>query len=704
MRTSTSLRWLIVALSAVTLLAIAASCSAETVEVPGETIVVEKEVVKTVEVPGETIVKEVVKTVEVPGETVVVEKVVTETVQVPGETVVVEKVVTETVEVPKEVVVEREVVKTVEIEVPKEVVVEKEVEVVKTVVKEVAGKKYVTDPVIGNVIPAPEYGGTFAFASRNTFDRRMDPYTGGPSMSAIASGVMEKLGIVDWAIDRSTYSFGGYPPPVSAMIGSLAESWDASHNGTTYTFNIRQGVNFHDKAPVDGREMDAYDVEFAFHRMLGNKLTGSMYSEAEPSPGAGSLGNLPWETIQATDKWTVEMELSEPRFYGPRFTMDWYSMFVYPPELVETYGDDWDWDKVVGTGPYMITDLAPGTGITYSKNVDYYRHDEKFPENRLPYIDVVKGFEIPERATWIAGIRTGKLDYIGWQGVTHLNSIDEKESLERTNPELVFGAWSERSEASHLFNIHKPPFDNVMVRRAMQMALDLETINATYFKYGADIVPRGRIYTGAVGYHVPFDQWSDELRGYYTYDPAGAEALLDAAGYPRGSDGVRFTAEYLLGTSQDASLPQIHAEYWRAIGADVKIVTVASGAEYGSRANAGQYNLRGWIAGVKADPVWQTSYLYSGRSNLIQDPEYDALYEQVLVSGSEQERKDLVTALDMRMIDQHWVVWGGDESKYSVWQPWVVGYNLERGFGGGQNYVGFSRIWIDSALKEASGR
>ncbi len=318
MRNFISLRWLAVAVSAAMLLVVAAACGTERVEVPGETVVVEKEVIKTIEVPGETVVKEVVKTVEVPGETVVIEKVVTETVEVPGETVVIEKVVTETVEVPKEVVVEKEVVKTVEVEVPKEVVVEKEV--VKTVVKEVAGKKYVTDPVIGNVIPAPEYGGTLAFASRNTFDRRMDPYVGGPSMSAIASGVMEKLGIVDWAIDRSTYSFGGYPPPVSAMIGSLAESWDASHNGTTYTFNIRPGVNFHNKAPVDGREMDAYDVEFAFHRMLGNKLTGSMYSDAEPSPGAGSLGNLPWETVQATDQWTVEMNLSEPRFYGPRFT------------------------------------------------------------------------------------------------------------------------------------------------------------------------------------------------------------------------------------------------------------------------------------------------------------------------------------------------------------------------------------------------
>ena len=84
MLTSTSLRWLVVAVSAAMLLMVAAACGdTKTIEVPGETVIVEKEVVKTVEVPGETVVKEVVKEVQVPGETVVVEKVVTETVEVP---------------------------------------------------------------------------------------------------------------------------------------------------------------------------------------------------------------------------------------------------------------------------------------------------------------------------------------------------------------------------------------------------------------------------------------------------------------------------------------------------------------------------------------------------------------------------------------------------------------------------------------------
>ena len=123
MRKSTSIRWLTLAVSAAMLLVIATACAGETVEVPGETVVVEKEVIKEVQVPGETVVveKEVIKEVMVPGETVTKE--VVKEVEVPGETVVVEKEVVKTVEVPGQTVV-----------------VEKEV------VKEVAGKKYVTDP------------------------------------------------------------------------------------------------------------------------------------------------------------------------------------------------------------------------------------------------------------------------------------------------------------------------------------------------------------------------------------------------------------------------------------------------------------------------------------------------------------------------------------------------------------------------------
>ena len=154
MRKSTSMRWLVVAVSAAMLLAVAAACAGETVEVTGETVVVEKEVIKTVDVPGETVNVEVIKEVEVPGETVVVKEEVVKEVMVPGETVVVEKEVVKEVMVPGEtVVVEKqvpvEVVKTVEVPGPERVMV-----------KEVPGKNYVTDPSNGKVVSAPQYGGT----------------------------------------------------------------------------------------------------------------------------------------------------------------------------------------------------------------------------------------------------------------------------------------------------------------------------------------------------------------------------------------------------------------------------------------------------------------------------------------------------------------------------------------------------------------
>ena len=235
MLTSTSMRWLVVALSAAMLLAVAAACAGETVEVPGETVVVKEEVVKEVKVPGETVVveKEVVKTVEVPGETVTVE--VVKEVMVPGETVVVEKEVVKTVEVPGEtVVVEKqvpvEVVKTVEVPGPERVVE-------KVVVKEVPGKNYVTDPVTGKVYSPPEYGGTLIYVLNTTVEPR-DAWFGSGA-GQVMSGVIEKLGTVDWAIDRDAYHFvGGYPPPLSALSGALAERWEQP-DATTFIFHIR---------------------------------------------------------------------------------------------------------------------------------------------------------------------------------------------------------------------------------------------------------------------------------------------------------------------------------------------------------------------------------------------------------------------------------------------------------------------------------
>ena len=272
MRISTSLRWLVVAVSAAMLLAVAAACSSETIEVPGETVVVEKEVVKTVEVPGETVVveKEVIRTVEVPGETVTKE--VVKEVMVPGETVVVKEEVVKTVEVPGQTVV-KEVVKTVEVP-GQTVVVTKEV--VKTVevpgqtvvvTKEVAGPErivvkevpqgYVTDPTTGKVVTAPQYGGTFTFAGWGTPDHADTFYMN----MGYVTGVLEKLSQGDWAVDREVYAWGSLYVPWDLVKPFLLESW-SQPDPLTIVMKVRRGVHWQDKPPVNGREFTAKDIEY----------------------------------------------------------------------------------------------------------------------------------------------------------------------------------------------------------------------------------------------------------------------------------------------------------------------------------------------------------------------------------------------------------------------------------------------------------
>ena len=188
-----------------------------------------------------------------------------------------------------------------------------------------ADKKYVTDPVTGKAVSAPEYGGTLTFADRaDTY--APDMYHG--LVLADGSLVVEKLAIIDWAIDRNTYPFvGGYQAPVYALRGALAESWEQP-DPTTYVFHIRQGVHWHDKPPMNGRELTAKDVEYNYHRHLG---LGSGFTV--PSPCCvGFLGELPWESIEATDEWTVVMKLKEPNLLALSSILDGPSMRYSPPK------------------------------------------------------------------------------------------------------------------------------------------------------------------------------------------------------------------------------------------------------------------------------------------------------------------------------------------------------------------------------------
>ena len=564
-----------------------------------------------------------------------------------------------------------------------------------------AEKRYVTDPTTGEVVLAPQYGGTITTSQ---------PWTSGTDWvtdsyfrwgNNVISGVVEKLGIGNWGIDRDVFDFKSQFLPEEFIIGRLAESWDISADGRTYTFHIRPGVHWHNKAPMNGRELTAADVAYNYNRVLGL----GEFTEAGPTEMPYPAKTVPWESITATDDATVVIKLKEPWLPALTSMLVDAAFFIMPPEVIEQHGDVKDWRNLVGTGPFMMVDRVGGTSITWVKNPDYWGHDEKYPKNRLPYVDELKVLVIPELASILAALRAGKLDYQRQE-----TDLDAVLSLQRTNPEIKTYFFYFRSNDSFELDIRKPPFDDINVRHAMQLALDNETSAATLWSGRADPTPFGLI--GNKGYYIPFDEWPAEVKQWYRYDPEAAEKLLDEAGYPRGAGGIRFktTLNYgPFGASLDHS--EIAAAYWAEIGVEVEINALPSNPAYADFIASGEFEgINTSIAGARFDPKAMVDWLRSdhptnNRSGH-QFHELDAMVDDALAAKTLEEQKRLIAEADMYAVEKHFRIWGPRGPQFYFAQPWLIGYNGEMdsgAHGGGEFYVQYARFWLDHELKEAMG-
>ena len=558
-------------------------------------------------------------------------------------------------------------------------------------------REMVIDPTTGMEVPAPQYGGTLTAAN----DRQIantDQSIGGLSAGFANSGVVEKLGIANWGIDRSINPLSTEYLDVSHYAGALAQSWEIP-NDTTFMFTVRENARWHDKAPMNGRALTAEEIVFNFQRLSG---TGPF---EEPPPNSSLMPQLDFKTIEARGD-QVYIELNTPRLDALQVFLDDNFGFILPPEVIKEKGDVSDWRTLVGTGPFMLIDWVDGDSLTFNKNPDYWGRDAKYPDNQLPYIDELRVLIMPETATYIAALRSGRVDYIGHNMSTHLSTIDEADSLLRTNPELRANKYYFRSNQVFALYVQDKPFDDVRVRRAMQMALDNETIAATVFKGQALSTPQGVIGRALTDYIVPFEEWPEELQHAYSYDPEAAEALLDEAGYPRGADGVRFKVPVQLQNNYVNDYLPIAKEYWRAIGVEV-VDELMDGAEFVSRLGAGQlFGLTPFISGTPYPPLtslqWQEPGHTANRGQF-NDPVYNDLLANARAATTLDELKAAAKEADYYLIQQHWYTWGPIAPNFNFSQPWVQGFNGDFYSGVWQKNQVFARLWIDQALKAEMG-
>ena len=561
-------------------------------------------------------------------------------------------------------------------------------------------QEMVRDPSTGEMIKAPQYGGVITYYNPDDVTA-VDTWWGTGPYRWVGL-VVEKLGIVDWSTDRDKWDFSIWlDAPLEVVKGNLAESFETP-DPLTIIFHIREGVHWQDKAPMNGRELTADDVVFNFHRMTG---LGSGFTEQ--SPFATDFHKLGIESITASDKSTVVIKLQQLNFFALEtiYFGGTESAWIYPPEAIKEHGNVQDWRNLIGTGPYSITDWVQGSAVTYTKNPNYWAFDEKFPENLLPYADEIQILVIPDPATQLAALRSGKIDLI-----KHL-SAEQAESLQRTNPELgMTTSLNNRSTSSYAMDVRKPPFDDIRVRQAMQLALDNESINTALHNGLAWTTPLGTIGVPKTDYRIPFEEWPEEVQTNYGYDPERAERLLDEAGYPRGADGIRFKT-----TMNNMDLPRADLEYaqiakdsWSQIGVDVEIKVIEPAVLY---AHINNHDFEGMIWAERGNDSCPLllGILYGVSNELwngpgAQDPEYDALIVAAENASIREEMQKLLGEADLYFASQHWSTWGPIPPFYHFSQPWIGGFNGEFSMGGNMHWTVLSRVWVDQELKQEMGR
>jgi len=268
-------------------------------------------------------------------------------------------------------------------------------------------EEVVTEEEVAPSAEEPQYGGALRCVLGMPFYGFDEAYMM-PHQCAPLALTHENLYVGDWAkgpagANEVSWQIPTFTP--SAEIPCLCESWEMPDEETVI-FHLRKGVHFHNKPPVNGREMTADDVVFTFEHNFLSDLPFSFKCRAA----------LPEENIQsveALDKYTVEVKCS-PIFIWRQLIEMVELKKILAPEAGGAYpGDFRKWETCIGTGPFMIVDEVAGSSLSFVKNPNYWMKDPVHPENTLPYVDRVDWLIIPDSSTRIAALRTGKIEQLG---------------------------------------------------------------------------------------------------------------------------------------------------------------------------------------------------------------------------------------------------------------------------------------------------
>src|SRR5262245_39056429 len=471
--------------------------------------------------------------------------------------------------------------------------------------------------------------------------------------------------------------------PSDAIRVELAESWSWKQDPLRMEVKLRKGVMFPEKPGVmAAREFVADDVVYTFNRL-----------DKSPKKITGYFDHL--EKVEATDKHTVVFTFKNYNAeWDYRFGWGYYSGII-PKEVAEAGAGNWK--NVNGTGPFMLADFVQGNSNTYVKNPNYWDKDKiNGVEVKLPLLDKIVYRTIKDEATFLTALRTGKLDIlesIRW------SAVDE---LKKSAPQLQWSKWLSMNGQFLAMRVDNKPFDDVRVRRALNMAVNKQEIVKDYYGGNAELFAYPQ-HPDYIGYFEPLESMPDSVKELYTYNPAKAKKLLAEAGFP---NGFSFKVQVCSCSPDHMDLLPLVAAYLEQVGVKLEIQPMEYGAFLSAMTtktntpgyfmNNGHTNPTTTIrkSFVKGQ-VWNPSQ-YS-------DPEYDKKMDVAYQEQDEGKRQVMLKEMTREILDKAPYIWLPTPYIFTAWWPWVKNYGGELRAGAVRPGPIYARIWIDQEMKKKMG-
>ncbi|MGW6442475.1 ABC transporter substrate-binding protein [Lentzea sp. NPDC055074] len=441
-------------------------------------------------------------------------------------------------------------------------------------------------------------------------------------------------------VGRLMYDYlTAYSASDQSVTEGLANRWEPSADKLTWTFTVPEGKKWSDGVPITAR-----DVAFTYNLM--------MTDEVARTANGSFVTNF--SSVTATDDRTVVIATK-----APQVTMLALDVPIVPRHVWEKAGSIKDYANdrmpVVGSGPFVLTEHVAGQFIKLETNKDYWRGAAKFDELHFVY------FQNSDAAVQALG--KGEVDLVNRMAPAQFDSLEGKAGVTRNKAqgrrftELMINPGAQTRTGEPIGD-GSPVLRDVRVRRAIAQAIDLDAliarVNLGYAEKGAGLVPPvfGK-------YH-----WQPSASELHTFDPAAANAALDAAGLPRKADGTRFGLR-LIGRAGRAYDEQASEYLKRSLG-DIGIpldVRLVSDNQLNESTTAATYDLAfsGWSTNIDPDFVLSLHTCAQrpgadGKGGTTDtyfcDETYDRLYAQQLSEFDEAKRVEIVKRMQARFYDQ----------------------------------------------------